>query len=113
MEQIKTLTSLHYNTRMQKCIKYEFTYENVGLHVLQNFIALICFIILHNTTCFVFLISVINNYFTLTGIPAGQRPSGKTRRRWEDRKDIGINTRNWVYSTQDRDYWRVLVNAAS
>ena len=28
-----------------------------------------------------------------------------------DLKEIGINTRNWVDSVQDRDYWRVLVNA--
>ena len=26
-------------------------------------------------------------------------------------KEIGINTRNLVYSAQDRDYWRALVNA--
>ena len=29
-----------------------------------------------------------------------------------DLKKIGINTRNWVDSIQDRDYWRALVNAA-
>ena len=29
-----------------------------------------------------------------------------------DLKEIGINTRKWVDSTQDRDYWRALVNAA-
>jgi hypothetical protein len=29
-----------------------------------------------------------------------------------DLKEIGINTRNWVDSAQDRNYWRVLVNAA-
>ena len=29
-----------------------------------------------------------------------------------DLKEIGINTRNWVDSAQDRDYWRTLVNAA-
>ena len=29
-----------------------------------------------------------------------------------DLNEIGINTRNWVDSTQDTDYWRVLVNAA-
>ena len=29
-----------------------------------------------------------------------------------DPKEIGINTRNWVDSTQDRDYWRALVNAS-
>jgi hypothetical protein len=28
-----------------------------------------------------------------------------------DLKEITINTRNWVDSTQDRDYWRALVNA--
>ena len=27
-------------------------------------------------------------------------------------KETGINTRNWVDPAQDRDYWRVLVNAA-
>ena len=29
-----------------------------------------------------------------------------------DLKEIGINTRNWVDSAKDRDYWRVLVNVA-
>ena len=29
-----------------------------------------------------------------------------------DLKGIGISTRNWVDSAQDRDYWRALVNAA-
>ena len=29
-----------------------------------------------------------------------------------DLKEIDINTRNWVDSAQDRDYWRALVNAA-
>ena len=54
----------------------------------------------------------------LTGKPTGKRPLGKPRRRWEDNirmdlKEIGNNTRNWVNSAQDRDYWRALVNAAS
>ena len=26
-------------------------------------------------------------------------------------KEIGINTRTWVDSARDRDYWRTLVNA--
>ena len=43
------------------------------------------------------------------GKPAGKRPLGKLRRRWEDNirmdlKKLGINTRNWVDSGQDRDY---------
>ena len=29
-----------------------------------------------------------------------------------DLKGICMNTRNWVDSAQDRDYWRALVNAA-
>ena len=53
----------------------------------------------------------------LTGTPEGKRPLGRPRRRRcedtirMDLKEIGINTRNWVDSTQDRDYWRALVNA--
>ena len=53
----------------------------------------------------------------LTGKPAGKRPLGSPRYRWEynikiDLKEISINTRNWVDSAQDRDYWRALVNSA-
>ena len=53
----------------------------------------------------------------LAGTPTGKRTLGKPRRRWKenirmDLKEIGINTRNWVDSAQDRDYWRALVNAA-
>ena len=53
----------------------------------------------------------------LTGTPTGKRPLGQPRHRWEDNirmdlKEIVINKRNWVYSAQDRDYWRALVNAA-
>ena len=51
------------------------------------------------------------------GKPTGKRPLGRPRRRWEenirmDLKEISINTRNWVDSAQDRNYWRALVNAA-
>ena len=53
----------------------------------------------------------------LTGKPTGKRPLGRPRHRWEDNirtdlKEVGINTRNWVDSAQDRNYWRALVNAA-
>ena len=53
----------------------------------------------------------------LIGKPTGKRPLGRLRRRWEDNiriyfKKIGIDTRNWVDSAQDRDYWRSLVNTA-
>ena len=43
----------------------------------------------------------------LIGISAGKRLLGRPRRRWEDNirmnlKEIGINTRNWADSAQDR-----------
>ena len=52
----------------------------------------------------------------LTGKPIRNRPLESPRHRWEDNiridfKEIGINTRNWVDSAQNRDYWRALVNA--
>jgi hypothetical protein len=52
----------------------------------------------------------------LTGAPARKRPLGKPRDRLEDNirmylKQIGINTRNYVDSAQDKDYSRALVNA--
>jgi hypothetical protein len=58
-----------------------------------------------------------SSFKILTGKHTGMRPLGKLRCRWEDNirlelKEIGINTRNWVDSTQDKDYWRALVNAA-
>ena len=49
--------------------------------------------------------------------PIGKRPLGKPTRRWEDNiridlQEMGIITKNWVDSAQNRDYWRTLVNAA-
>ena len=45
----------------------------------------------------------------LTGKPTGKRLLGRLWHRWEDdirmdHKGIGIGTRNWVDSTQDRNY---------
>ena len=48
----------------------------------------------------------------ITGTPAGKRPLGRPRRRWEALEEIGVNAGNWVDSAQDRDYWKALVNAA-
>ena len=52
----------------------------------------------------------------LTGKPTGNIPLGRPRRKWKDNirmdlKEVGINTRNWVDSAQDRNNWRALVNA--
>jgi hypothetical protein len=43
------------------------------------------------------------------------RPLRRPWHRWEgnirmDLKEICIDTRNWVDSTEDRDYWRVILN---
>jgi hypothetical protein len=53
----------------------------------------------------------------LTGKPIGKRPLGRPTRTWVDNirmylKEIGINTRKWVDSAQDTDYWRAFRNAA-
>ena len=49
----------------------------------------------------------------LTGKPTGKRLLGRTRRRWEGNismylKQISVNTRIWVNSAQDRDYYEPL-----
>ena len=41
----------------------------------------------------------------LTGKPTGKRPLGRLKRRWEDNirmdlEEVGVNTRNWVDTTQ-------------
>ena len=46
-----------------------------------------------------------------SGKPTGKKPLERPNIRM-DLKEIGINTRNWVDPTQDRDYCRALVNAA-
>ena len=47
----------------------------------------------------------------LIGKPTGKRPLRRPRLRWEvnirmDLKEMGINSRNWVDSAQNGDYWR-------
>ena len=49
-----------------------------------------------------------SDFKILTGTPTRKGPLGRLRRRWEDNirmdlKEIGINTKNWVDSTHDRD----------
>ena len=52
----------------------------------------------------------------VNGKPTEKRPLGRPRHRWEDNVrmyfKVGINTRNWVDSAQDRDYCKILVNVA-
>ena len=51
-----------------------------------------------------------SDFKILTGTPAEKRPLRRPRRRWAgnigmDLKEIGNNTKNWIDSAQDRDYW--------
>ena len=55
-----------------------------------------------------------SDFKILTGTPTRNRILGRPRHRSEDNsrtyhKKIGINTRNWVYLAQHRDYLRALV----
>jgi hypothetical protein len=52
----------------------------------------------------------------LVGKSKGKRPLGRSRRRWEDNikmdlRDVKGWGMDWIELAQDRDWWRVLVNA--
>ena len=57
------------------------------------------------------------NTLKIIGKHTGKRPLGRPKRRYGDDirmdlKETSVNSRNWVYSAQDKDYCRTLVNAA-
>ena len=55
-------------------------------------------------------------YRVLVGKPEDKRPLGRPRRRWEDNIKMDLQKVlcggiEWIEMAQDRDWWRVLVNA--
>jgi len=50
------------------------------------------------------------------GKSEGKRPLGRTRRRWKDNikmclQEVGCGGVDWIDLAQDKDRWKVLVNA--
>ena len=55
-----------------------------------------------------------NAYRVLVGKPEGERPLGRSRRRWEDNikmdlREVGCDPGDWIALAEDRDQWRVYV----
>jgi hypothetical protein len=56
-----------------------------------------------------------NSYKILAGKPEGNRPLGRSRRRWEgniiiDHREMGWEGVDWIHVAQDRDQWWTVVN---
>jgi hypothetical protein len=56
-----------------------------------------------------------NSFNIVRNKPTGTEPLGRPRRRCEEKnikhlKEIGVNTRNWIDSAQNWDYWGALMN---
>ena len=68
---------------------------------------------LESNPCHVFSLFIVS--YTIR--PAGKRPLGRPRRRWEDNikmdlKEVGRGCGDWMELAEDRDSWRALVSTA-
>jgi hypothetical protein len=57
-------------------------------------------------------------YRVLLGRPEGEKPLGRSRRRWEDNinmdlRETGIDGANWIQVAQDRFQWLACVNTVT
>jgi hypothetical protein len=52
------------------------------------------------------------SYRALVGKPEGQRPLRRPKSKWEDNIKKELQEVEWIDLAQDRDKWRILVNAA-
>jgi hypothetical protein len=57
-------------------------------------------------------------YGDLVGRPERNKPTGKPRRSWEDNikmdlQEVGWGAMKWIDLAEDRDRWRVVVNAVT
>jgi hypothetical protein len=52
----------------------------------------------------------MNAYRVLVGKQKGKGPLGRPPCRWEDLREMGWGSMDWIHPAQDRDQWKALLN---